>query len=245
MKLGWDSRTGLNWELTSWLSDKFPNLGAFTMSFEANGTNSQRLMIRRRGQPYWSKLVKELDSVSRYCNLSYGYNNEERYFSYADRCVGNGYTSLWLLNTNGQVEEGTQADRCYLWRFEFCYGYNLGDGCAADSDMRLCWSRDDKFTLLTGEFNTGVDVFRPDDNSSLSFSDCMVGCLNSCDCLAFNSHENGVGCDTWTGESKFVIDPHVTSAPKYVLVYTIEQYCYASQTLYYSGGLLWLLPVLL
>ncbi|KAJ0890011.1 hypothetical protein HanRHA438_Chr09g0419061 [Helianthus annuus] len=26
----------------------------------------------------------------------------------------------------------------------------------------------------------------------------MVGCLNSCDCLTFNSHENGVGCDIWT-----------------------------------------------
>ncbi|KAI3703556.1 hypothetical protein L1987_73712 [Smallanthus sonchifolius] len=53
MKLGYDTRTKQNWTLTSWLSDDIPDSGAFTFWEPINETD-QRLMIRRRGQPYWT-----------------------------------------------------------------------------------------------------------------------------------------------------------------------------------------------
>ncbi|KAK1417773.1 hypothetical protein QVD17_26907 [Tagetes erecta] len=53
MKLGLDRRTGRSWNLTSWLSDVIPGVGAFTMSWEPTGDDSQRFTIQRRGQPYW------------------------------------------------------------------------------------------------------------------------------------------------------------------------------------------------
>ncbi|KAD6453751.1 hypothetical protein E3N88_08457 [Mikania micrantha] len=57
MKLGWDRGTGHSWELTSWLSDTIPDLGAFTMTFDAYGETYRNILIRRRGLPYWSKNV--------------------------------------------------------------------------------------------------------------------------------------------------------------------------------------------
>ncbi|KAM0070204.1 putative protein kinase RLK-Pelle-DLSV family [Helianthus debilis subsp. tardiflorus] len=221
MKLGSDRRTGRRWELTSWLSDTIPDVGAFTMSFEDSDKNNQRLMIRWRGQPYWSKPVNELNSVSyfRY-NLSYAYNSEERYFSYYEKACIN-CPSVWILNANGQVVEGNDIDQIFSWSTEFCYGYDSGNGCVATSNLPLCRSRDDKFTLLNGYFTYGSIYRVGDKNSSLSFSDCMMKCWNDCDCLAFNSHDNGVGCNIWTGTTeitKFIYKPQLISLPKYVLV---------------------------
>nr|GFA37506.1 putative bulb-type lectin domain-containing protein [Tanacetum cinerariifolium] len=54
MKLGADLRMGQTWNLTSWFTDDCPDSGAFTLSWETNGENSQRLTIRRRGNPYWT-----------------------------------------------------------------------------------------------------------------------------------------------------------------------------------------------
>ena len=47
MKLGYDTTTGKNWTLTSWLSNDIPDSGAFTLSWEPVDEASQRLMIRR------------------------------------------------------------------------------------------------------------------------------------------------------------------------------------------------------
>ncbi|KAI3703555.1 hypothetical protein L1987_73711 [Smallanthus sonchifolius] len=54
MKLGYDKRTRQNWTLTSSHSDDIFDSGAFTLSWEPIDETNQRLMIRRRGQPYWT-----------------------------------------------------------------------------------------------------------------------------------------------------------------------------------------------
>ncbi|MFS7928053.1 putative protein kinase RLK-Pelle-DLSV family [Helianthus anomalus] len=225
MKLGSDLRTGRNWKLTSWLSDEIPDLGAFTLSWEPNGESSQRLMIRRRGLPYWTsgdmsnqtfeftKLLNDPWSAYGYY-LGYAYDNEERYFSYHSF---NGVNPMWILTTNGQLSDGESNA---LWSPEFCYGYDSSDGCVEGTNLPLCRSADDKVTLLNGYFAPGMAELSGDDNSSLSFSDCMVRCWNDCHCLAFNSHGSGTGCNIWTGakSAKFSTSPQGTSAPKYVLV---------------------------
>ncbi|KAM0070206.1 putative PAN/Apple domain-containing protein [Helianthus debilis subsp. tardiflorus] len=195
--------------------------GAFTLSWETNGENSQRLMIRRRGKPYWTSghLNNQTFEFTKFTkvymyNLSSAYNNEERYFSYYG---SNGHTPMWILNANGQIVEGDH-DELLKWSPEFCYGYDSGNGCMAVS-LPPCRSIDDKFTLLTGEFaSSGFLAFKPDYNSRISFSDCMMRCWDSCDCLGFNSGENGAGCNIWEGDAEFEINPQSFSVPKYVLV---------------------------
>ncbi|GKD62766.1 G-type lectin S-receptor-like serine/threonine-protein kinase, partial [Tanacetum coccineum] len=54
MKLGSDLETGKTWNLTSRLSDEILDSGAFSLNWEPNGENSQRFMVRRRGQLYWT-----------------------------------------------------------------------------------------------------------------------------------------------------------------------------------------------
>nr|GEV27492.1 G-type lectin S-receptor-like serine/threonine-protein kinase At1g67520 [Tanacetum cinerariifolium] len=51
MKLGYDLQSGKNWTLTSPLSEVVYDPGAFTLSWEPA---EERLVIRRRNQPYWT-----------------------------------------------------------------------------------------------------------------------------------------------------------------------------------------------
>ncbi|KAD6453715.1 hypothetical protein E3N88_08421 [Mikania micrantha] len=217
MKLGWDRGTGHSWELTSWLSDTIPDLGAFTMTFDAYGETYRNILIRRRGLPYWSKNVKKLISV-RY-NLSYVYDNDDSfYFSYHEERYCSSCTPMWILNVNGQVEDG-ETDGLFIGSSDFCYGNHQDDGCLA-ANMRFCRDGDDKFTLLNGDYTWGTHVFTPDNDSSVGFSDCMIRCWDDCDCVAFNTSENGVGCNIWLGSKdlKFSIYPKSIYAPKYVLL---------------------------
>ncbi|KAI3690213.1 hypothetical protein L2E82_48189 [Cichorium intybus] len=226
MKLGSDLRTGKNWNLTSWLSDDIADLGAFTLSWEPTDDASQRFMIRRRGQPYWTSgnlnnqtfpYMLGLNSpFTRYqYNLSYLYNNEERYFSFHGI---NGAKPMWILTPRGQVQD---ADNSQIWTPEFCYGYDSVNGCVADNNTIRCRSENDKFSGLNGDFSPGMTSSSYDDNSSRSISDCMVRCWNDCGCLGFTTSSNGVGCITWTGTksvNNFSINPQGNSVLKYVLI---------------------------
>ncbi|KAM0070209.1 putative protein kinase RLK-Pelle-DLSV family [Helianthus debilis subsp. tardiflorus] len=223
MKLGLDLRTGRSWNLTSWLAHEIPDLGAFTLSWEPNGESSQRLMIRRRGQPYWTsgdlnnQTFEFMMPFRQYqYNLSYAYNNEERYFSY--RSI-NGVNPLWYFSEDGLLVE---AESHMVLTRGFCYGYDLGNGCVAGNNMPPCRSADDQFLQRTGDFDPDLTKSSHDDNSSLSFSDCMMQCWNDCRCLGFmTSNDNGTGCIRWTGNksiSNFSVDPQGFSIQKYVLV---------------------------
>ncbi|KAI3692203.1 hypothetical protein L6452_32014 [Arctium lappa] len=227
MKLGSDLRTGQSWNLTSWMSDEMPDLGAFTLSWEPDidGEKSPRLMIRRRGQPYWTsgdlnnqtfEFMGVNNPFSQYqYNLSYVYNNEERYFSF--RGI-NGVQPMWILTPRGQIVDG---DSSLIWTPDFCYGYDSGNGCVADSDLPRCRSEDDKFSLLNGDFSPGTTSSSFDDNSDLIISDCMVRCWNDCGCLGYTTSSNGTGCVIWTGtksSNNFSINPQGNSVTKYVLI---------------------------
>ncbi|XP_071730532.1 S-locus-specific glycoprotein S13-like isoform X1 [Rutidosis leptorrhynchoides] len=217
MKLGSDLKTGKNWNLTSWLSDDVPDSGAFSLSWEPNGENDQRLMIRRRGQPYWtsgnlSNQMFEFMSVnnpfSRYWyNLSYVYNNEERNFSYR---AFNGVWPMWSLRPSGEIVDG---DSSMIWSPEFCYGFDSGNGCVEGTNLPTCRGGDDKVSLLNGDFApmTSSSV----DYSPLSIGDCMERCWNDCGCLGFTTtSSNDTGCVTWTGTksvNNFSVNPQGTS----------------------------------
>nr|XP_043630709.1 G-type lectin S-receptor-like serine/threonine-protein kinase CES101 [Erigeron canadensis] len=226
MKLGSNFKTGQTWNLTSWLSDDIPDLGAFTLSWEPNGENSQRFMVRRRGQPYWTSgdlRNQEFDFMSvntlllsRY-NMSYVYNDEERYFSFDSV---NYLHPMWILRPQGRIVDG--SDRRLISTQDLCYGFDLGNGCVAGSNIPSCRNSQDKFSPMSGDFDPEMTSSSFDDNSSISISDCMVSCWNDCECLGFiSSSSNGTGCFKWTGTksvSNFSIDRQGNSVLKYVLI---------------------------
>ncbi|KVH91635.1 G-type lectin S-receptor-like serine/threonine-protein kinase CES101 [Cynara cardunculus var. scolymus] len=225
MKLGSDLRTGQSWNLTSWMSNEKPDLGAFMLSWEPDGEKSQRLMIRRRGQPYWTSgdldnQTFEFMSVNNpfsqfQYNLSYVYNDEERYFSFHGI---NGVQPMWILTPQGQIIDG---DSSATWVPEFCYGYDSGNGCVADSNLPQCRNEDDMFSHLNGDFTPGMTNSSVDDNPDLINSDCMVRCWNDCSCLGFTTSSNETGCVIWTGAksvNNFSVNPQGNSVQKYVLI---------------------------
>ncbi|KAJ9537846.1 hypothetical protein OSB04_030579 [Centaurea solstitialis] len=225
MKLGSNMKTGHTTTLTSWLSDKIVDSGAFTLSWEPMEEASQRLMIRRRGKPYWTSgnlynqafqymfaLNDDPNSQSRY-NLTSVYNNEERYLVYEYE-GSNGSLPMWILTPKGQIVDGAQNT---TWTPEFCYGYNSGNGCM-ESSFNQCRREVDYFSEKNGDFAPDMTIYIADYNSSLSISDCFVKCWNDCTCAGFvNSTTNGTGCAIWSGSNSFMVNPRNSSTLKYVI----------------------------
>ncbi|KAJ9537852.1 hypothetical protein OSB04_030585 [Centaurea solstitialis] len=224
MKLGSNIKTGHTTTLTSWLSDKIIDSGAFTFSWESMEEASQRLMIRRRGKPYWTSgnlynqtfqymfALNDPNSQSRY-NLTSVYNNEERYFMY-DYEGSNDSLPMWILTPKGQIVDGDQNT---VWTPEFCYGYDSHNGCM-ESSLTQCRREVDNFSEKNGDFDTDMTRNVVDDNSSLSISDCFVKCWNDCTCAGFaSSTTNGTGCAIWTGSNSFTVNLRNNSTLKYVI----------------------------
>ncbi|PWA84712.1 Apple-like protein [Artemisia annua] len=222
MKLGYDTTIGKNWTLTSWLSKEIPNSGTFTLSWEPIEEASQRLMIRRRGKPYWTSgninsqrfqylfALNNPGSQSRFYNLTSVYTNEAKYFSYDS---SNADLPMWILTPKGQIR-----DSDYSWTPEFCYGYDSSDGCVKGSSLPQCRREGDNFSEKNGEFDPDKSQSVTDNNSSLSISDCFVKCWNDCSCVGFNSsNTNETGCVIWTGSNNFFANPRGNSTLKYVI----------------------------
>ncbi|GJS75313.1 G-type lectin S-receptor-like serine/threonine-protein kinase [Tanacetum coccineum] len=194
MKLGYDMTIGKNWTLTSWLSKEIPNSGTFTLSWEPIEEASQRLMIRRRGQPYWtrgnlnSQMFQFMFALnqSRY-NLTSVYTNEAQYFSYKSI---NADLPMWILTPKGQIRD---SDNSAVSTPEFCYGYDSSNGCVKESSLPQCRRESDSFSEKNGEFE-------PDN------------------CVGFNSsNTNETGCVIWTGSKNFLVNPRANSTLKYVI----------------------------
>nr|GEY39961.1 G-type lectin S-receptor-like serine/threonine-protein kinase At1g67520 [Tanacetum cinerariifolium] len=191
MKLGYDLMTGQNWTLTSRLSHSIPGLGAFTLSWEPIDEASQRLLIRRRGQPYWTsgnlnnKKFKYLfannsSSSQLNYNITSVFSSTERHLSYE---ASEAAIPMWILTPEGQLKDRSSS----FWTPEFCYGYNLGNGCV-ESSVPQCRRESDNFTKMNGYFDPGQISTTLESNASQSISDCFVKCWNNCSCVGFDSN---------------------------------------------------------
>ncbi|XP_052620321.1 G-type lectin S-receptor-like serine/threonine-protein kinase SRK [Lactuca sativa] len=222
MKLGYDMTTGQNWTLTCWLSNENPKSGPFTLSWEPTQKGSQRLVIRRRGRSYWTSgnlnnqifqymfALNGPGSQSMY-NLTFVFNNKERYFSYDGNIAA---LPMWILTPKGQIRDINNAT---AWSPEFCYGYDSGNGCM-ESSLPQCRTENDNFSKKNGDFAQDRTKSATDGNSSLSINDCFVKCWNDCNCVGFSSSTiNGSGCVIWTGINSFLVNPHDNSTSKYVI----------------------------
>ena len=216
MKLGYNITSGQNWSLISWLSDEIPANGAFSLSWDPE---RKQLVVRRRGEPYWSsgifesqKLHVNLDWSEYHYNLTTVDNAKEKYFA-----IGgiNGPFPMWYLNPKGNILDNNDM---YLSNPEFCYGYQSDIGCA-ETGFPTCRRRNDMFKEKNGDFLPAQKTtISSDYNSSLSLSDCMKNCWNNCNCVGFMNIGNGTGCQFWMGSNDFQISEQGSSGLKYVLV---------------------------
>ncbi|XP_023908134.2 G-type lectin S-receptor-like serine/threonine-protein kinase CES101 [Quercus suber] len=242
MKLGVNHKTGRNWSLTSWLTQYDPASGPFTLEWEAK---TSRLVIKRRGVPYWSTRLIQANLMSssghivfylEYLafNLGHKYiiNNftdaDGDYFMYSADANQELYVDpeergkwSWRLDCMGQMFEWDIA----MMTMDFCYGYGKEkEGCEEWAQPN-CRSYNQTFGFMSGFFkNMGPDRLQDnaengvyDNSTTIGPADCRALCWNNCDCLGYTG-DGVTGCLYWEGNLTFVLDDGVSlTALKYVL----------------------------
>ena len=131
MKLGVNHETGRNWSLTSWLAQNDPASGVFTLGWEPK---TRRLVMKRRGVPYWSsglqvsssKNVSLFEYIHPTKGQDYIINTdaEGQYFTYS---LDPEFDSLdqersaWQLQYWGPIMDRSIS----IMKMNFCYGYGM------------------------------------------------------------------------------------------------------------------------
>nr|DAD44701.1 TPA_asm: hypothetical protein HUJ06_002931 [Nelumbo nucifera] len=220
MKLGFNSKTGHNWSLTSWLSTGDPSGGAYSLG--GDPTRTTQLMGWRRGDIYWKtgiwsnqsfESVPELTSDNVRYNFSYISNENETYFTYS---LVNSYSppSLWVLNWLGGFNQFKfyELEDKYLSLSIQCPPHFSSASPASSSDedrLMGCVNQTvvecrsgDQFDRRRG-FVSG-SPYRAVENTSLGLVDCDQMCWSNCSCIAYNTlYDNATGCRFWNRDSGF------------------------------------------
>ncbi|XP_011038586.1 PREDICTED: G-type lectin S-receptor-like serine/threonine-protein kinase CES101 [Populus euphratica] len=218
MKLGMNHKTGKNWTLTSWLSEKVPAPGAFRLGLDPSGAN--QLLVWRRDEVYWSSGVWQngsFQSAPELTQLTKGYNiydfkfvanEEETYFSYSikERSI----LSRLDLDTLGEVTLLTvdRRDGNSRWIFETSgachYGFKNSTSVCLTEKPTKCRNGTQSFVPKRGYIN--VSEIWYDTDTNLSLSDCHARCWKNCTCSAYQalSPSDGIGCHFWSNASSFI-----------------------------------------
>ncbi|XP_058224537.1 G-type lectin S-receptor-like serine/threonine-protein kinase CES101 isoform X1 [Rhododendron vialii] len=212
MKLGFNTATGQNWTLTSWISDYVPASGAFTLGWEPTQDSGQ-LVVYLRGERYsisgplkdqafeFMPTLNDLWTPF-HCNFSVVSNNDEEYLTFS---VINGRLWMWELTPMGNLRDGANSRE--YGPDGFCYGYESVLSYCVTSEFPRCRSSNDKFEEKRVNFLPTIATSEYEENTSLSLSDCMERCWNNCSCVAFTVlNSNGTGCKTWTGRLEYSTD---------------------------------------
>ncbi|CAK9327380.1 unnamed protein product [Citrullus colocynthis] len=118
MKLGWDSKTGLNRKLTSWKSSNDPSSGAFTYSIETDGL--PQFVIREgptitfRGGPWYGNRFSGSGALRDTAIYSpkFDYNASEAFFSYD---AADNLSVRLVLNAAGLFQQFYWVDDGKYW----------------------------------------------------------------------------------------------------------------------------------
>ncbi|KAL0003705.1 hypothetical protein SO802_011266, partial [Lithocarpus litseifolius] len=233
MKLGVNHKTGRNWSLTSWLAQDDPASGAFTLEWEPK---TRRLVIKRRGKPYWSSdlylrtsknvFLFEYIYPTGFQDYIINTDAEGEYFTYSledqfKSLIHRDGRSAWQLQYWGPIMDGSIS----IIKMKFCYGYGMEDeGCETwnQPECRMRMGRQ-MFERRSGSF-MGPDGQQAkaasgvyDNSTTIGPADCRALCWNNCDCLGYNEDE-GTECRYWKGDLTFEPDDGFSGTNlKYVL----------------------------
>ena len=210
MKLGVNHKTGRDWSLTSWLAQNDPASGAFTLGWEPK---TRRLVMKRRGVPYWSsglqvsssKNVSLFEYIHPTKGQDYIINTDAQgqYFTYS---LDTEFDSLdqersaWQLQYWGPIMDRSIS----IMKMNFCYGYGMeAEGCETWNQPECRLMGRQTFEQKSGFFSRmGPDGLPQlargvsDNRTTIGPVDCRALCWNNCDCLGYNGDE-GTGCLYW------------------------------------------------
>ncbi|MBA0840489.1 hypothetical protein Goarm_003070 [Gossypium armourianum] len=196
MKLGINSKTGLNWALTSWRSDKSPASGSFSLGLDPS--DSTQWAIWWRGEVYWKSgsfqhgFLEVFLSNSSY-DFFYVSNENETYFNYTVKKAVTIFPRL-KLNSEGELVS-YKADSVAS---QVSCTKNMSIGCMKLNVPECSRSLGNNvFQQHVGYMsNTG---FKFTETDNLSRIDCQAKCLDDCSCVAYASkNDDGTGCEIWS-----------------------------------------------
>uniref|UniRef100_A0A7N0UN24 Receptor-like serine/threonine-protein kinase n=1 Tax=Kalanchoe fedtschenkoi TaxID=63787 RepID=A0A7N0UN24_KALFE len=180
MMLGNDFATGKVWRLASWLTDINPAPGVFSLEWDLTVNGTVELIMKRRGEVYWTSGLLESDSrvfqnfptpseefFSYDYQLHYVANSSERSFFYT---VISRRSSWWKLEPRGRLWDTNMS---FLLDEDVCLGFS--------SATPGCYNR-----------------------ANVGLTDCWAGCWKNCSCIAYEM--NGAYCRYWDVQAKFIPD---------------------------------------
>nr|DAD44696.1 TPA_asm: hypothetical protein HUJ06_002926 [Nelumbo nucifera] len=219
MKLGFNSKTGQSWTLTSWLTGDDPSPGAFSLGLDPTG-KSQLLAWYRR-DAYWNsgvwdgrgfKSVPKLTSDDVRYNFSFVSTEDERYFTYIPK-RNSSPPSFWVLNYDGYIYQFKFYDWgvtyqsssiiCPISHSPFPTFEENKKGCLAEQNAPECRRGDQWFHLEVRYVGVSLP-YRYVENASLRIDDCDKMCWSNCSCIAYATlYDNATGCQLWSSGSTF------------------------------------------
>ncbi|KAJ0014028.1 hypothetical protein Pint_20310 [Pistacia integerrima] len=223
MKLGWNLKTGHEWYLSSWVSDKVPSPGAFKLGLDPDG--SDQLIVWRRGEVYWRsglwknesfEMAPELTSIADgEWEFRFVTNENERYFSYSDKNSSTKSSMRWKLTSWGHIElSASNSHDTYgstsVSEVSPCSNFEMNNNASICLKEKPANCRNSKeFIVLRKGFMRNMSTWFFEDNKSLSLSDCHAKCWKNCSCIAFQSaSKDGTGCWLFPRGTDFIQDEY-------------------------------------
>eukprot|EP00257_Ricinus_communis_P026209 XP_025013623.1 G-type lectin S-receptor-like serine/threonine-protein kinase CES101 [Ricinus communis] len=208
------AKTGQNWTLSSWLSEKIPAPGAFKLGLDPSGAN--QLLIWRRDEIYWSSGVwqngsfesaPELTKRNDLLDFRFVANEEERYFTYSIKKKS--VLSRWDLDTLGQITAFIleRNDSSSIWIYDTVgpcqYASKNSTAVCLTEKPTKCRNGSEMFVPKRGYIDYTADWYY-DSDFNLSLSDCHAKCWKNCSCVAYKPASNDdTGCHFWSKLSNF------------------------------------------
>ncbi|KAJ9179983.1 hypothetical protein P3X46_008292 [Hevea brasiliensis] len=193
MKLGMNLKTGHNWSLTSWLSEKVPDPGAFKLGLDPSGANELSSGVWQNGSFQSApRLTRRNDAY----NFRFVANKDEKYFLYSKK------TKSVLFTIDGRI------------------GYETTGPCKHNSKNPIavclterptkCRNGSGVFMPKRGLINYNWYTWYYDSDVNSAISDYHAKCWKNCTCIAYKSiSDDGTGCKFWSKGSKFILDDNL------------------------------------
>ncbi|GMY34219.1 G-type lectin S-receptor-like serine/threonine-protein kinase CES101 isoform X2, partial [Fagus crenata] len=182
MKLGFNTKTGHNWSLTSWPNKEDPASGSFTLGMDPNNTN--QLIIWWQGEIYWVSGLWPNFSF----NLPHVLSNDVYYhFSYHseenEKLTLKASGALLGMDMNGEKD------------ILSCERASFLDGCLGKKNDK-CFSGERFISRKGIMLQSG---FKFNKRDKLTLSDCKAICVSYCSCSAYASkNDDETGCKIWS-----------------------------------------------
>ena len=200
MKLGFNTKTGHNWSLTSWSNEEDPASGSFTLGMDPNNTN--QLIIWWQGEIYWvSGLWLNLNfslphvlSSDEYYHFRYYSKENEKYFKYFVYEDVISFQRLTLKPSGDLLGMYMDEARVISKVILSCEQAYFFDGCFGKKNV-TCISGERFISRKGIKRESGFEFNK---SEKLILSDCKDICAKYCSCYAYAlKNDDETVCEIW------------------------------------------------